>query len=53
MTIVGGGGGGGGACKSDYKDCFRSQKCEKIYSENRPILVIYAVNPSKALKGGL
>ncbi len=21
-----GGGGGGGGCKSDYKDCFRSQK---------------------------
>ena len=39
----------------NFEECrkLKIKKCEKICSENRPILVIYAVNPSKALKGGL
>ncbi len=27
---IGEGWGGGGGCKSDYKDCFRSQKCRGL-----------------------
>jgi hypothetical protein len=37
-----GGGGDGGGCKSDYKDCFRSQKIQCTLKKNaKDFLILY------------